>query len=106
MLGWWTPRKGEPMSQLFVRIELRGTPSEETYTKLHAYMRSKNWSQEITGESATVMLPHATYQATFGEDQPNTLRIAKALRTYIESNIWTKAIVLVIRSADWARSGS
>jgi hypothetical protein len=93
------------MSQLFARIELRGTPSEQTYEKLHAYMKSQNWLQDITG-SATISLPHGTYQAKFASDEPDTLAIAKALRTYIEANIWTKAIVLVIRSAHWAQTAS
>ncbi len=90
------------MSQLFARIELRGTPGEDVYNKLHAYMEAKNWFRTITG-SKTVALPHATYQATFG-DAPELLKIAKALKAEIESTIWTRALVLVVKTVDWAIS--
>jgi hypothetical protein len=88
------------MSQLFARIELRGTPNEDVYNKLHAYMEAKNWFRTITG-TKTVALPHATYQATSGE-APELLKIANALKAEIESQIWTKALVLVVQTVNWA----
>ena len=88
------------MSQLFARVELRGTPGEEVYERLHAFMHGNNWFQVIAG----VQLPHATYQATNSLDAPNLLGIANALKAEIEKTIWTKALVLVIRSADWGKS--
>ena len=92
------------MSLLFARIELRGTPGEDSYNQLHAYMRSRGWLQTITGATATVNLPHATYQATFTQDSPNLAAIANALKAHIEANIWTRALVLVIRSVEWAQT--
>lgn len=94
------------MSQLFARIELRGTPGEDVYEELHEYMKSRNWSQQITGSKNTVDLPHATYQGKFTADEPNCSAVAKDLKEYIRANIWAKAIVLVIRSATWAQSSS
>jgi hypothetical protein len=93
-------RKESAMSQLFARIELRGTPGEDVYNKLHAYMEAKNWFRTITG-TKTVALPHATYQATFG-DVPDLMKIADTLKIGIESTIWTKALVLVVQTANWA----
>jgi hypothetical protein len=68
------------MSQLFARIELRGTPGEDSYNQLHTYMRSQNWLQTVTGATATTNLPHATYQAIFTQDAPNLAAIASALK--------------------------
>jgi hypothetical protein len=93
------------MAQVFVRIELRGTPGKDIYSQLHTYMISKNWRQTITG-SRTNNLPHATYQGTFTNDEPDLQSIARRLREHIQSTIWKKAIVLVIRSAAWAQSES
>jgi hypothetical protein len=92
------------MSQVFVRVELRGTPGEDVYARLHADMKSKNWDQTITGAARTSNLPHAMYQGTFKNDVPDLAAIAKGLREHIEATIWRKAIVLVIRSAGWAQS--
>ena len=88
------------MSQLFARIELRGTPGEDVYNKLHAYMEGKNWLRTITG-TGTASLPHATYQAKYG-DAPELMKIANALKAGIESAIWTKALVLVVQTVGWA----
>jgi hypothetical protein len=93
------------MAQLFVRIELRGTPGQDIYSQLHNYMMSKNWRQKVPG-SRTNNLPHATYQGTFANDEPDLQSIARKLRVHIESTIWRNAIVLVIRSAAWAQSES
>jgi len=36
------------MSQLFARVELRGTPGEGIYERLHTHMASLNWSRQIS----------------------------------------------------------
>ncbi len=90
------------MSQLFARVELLGSPSEEVYEKLHAEMERLNWYRKINGKA----LPHATYQATFTSDAPDLMELAKTLKAMIEQKIWTKSLVLVIRSADWAKSAA
>jgi hypothetical protein len=92
------------MSLLFARIELRGTPGDEIYSRLHAFMESRNWLRTITGTTATVQLPHGTYQAVFSIDAPDTMAIAQSLKRDIEANIWSRALVLVIRSAHWAQT--
>ena len=53
------------MAQLFARIELRGTPGEPVYERLHAHMESLNWYRMIdgvteAGDQITMTLPHAT----------------------------------------------
>jgi hypothetical protein len=88
------------MSQLFARVDLRGTPREDVYNRLNEYMVSKSWYTVIDG----VSLPHATYQAAYRADVPNLIAIAANLRASIENTIWTGAHVLVIRVADWAQS--
>ena len=90
------------MSQLFARVELLGSPSEGVCEKLHAQMASLNWYREINSKT----LPHATYQATFTLDAPDLMEVANLLKATIEQKIWTKALVLVIRSADWAKSAA
>ena len=87
-------------SQLFARVELRGTPGEDIYNRLHAYMAGKNWYQSINQAE----LPHATYQATFSLDAPNLMEIGNTLKADIERTIWTKALILVIRAGDWGKT--
>jgi hypothetical protein len=91
------------MSLLFARVELRGAPGDDVYQKLHEHMATINWYKEITGD-VTVPLPHATYRATFTADTPNIMQIASGIKSTIEPKIWNKALVLVIRSADWAQT--
>lgn len=90
------------MSQLFARVELLGRPSEEVYNRLHAQMESLCWYRQIDGKN----LPHATYQATSFAESPDLMSIAESLKATIEKSIWTKSLVLVIRSADWAKSAA
>jgi hypothetical protein len=92
------------MSQLFVRVELRGTPGEDVYARLHADMKAKNWRQTITYVGRASNLPHAMYQGTYTSDEPDLAAITKALREHIEARIWKKVIDLAIRSAGWAQS--
>jgi hypothetical protein len=89
------------MIQLFARVELRGTPSAEIYQRLHNHMLTLNWYTHISGSGVTVALPHATYQAKM-ETPPADLRIyANELKSGIEANVWTKALVLVAITASW-----
>lgn len=90
------------MPVLFARVELRGTPTETVYEKLHAHMKSLNWYQYLPSNTDKLM-PHAMYQATFSEEQ-DLPTIAKGLKSQIEKYVWTKALVLVIRNSGWAQS--
>jgi hypothetical protein len=90
------------MPIVFARVELRGKPSDEIYEKLHTYMKSEQWSQHLPGYPAKPM-PHAMYQANY-KTSPTLLTEAQLLRTYIEANIWTKAMVLLIEEANWAQT--
>jgi hypothetical protein len=90
------------MPVLFARVELRGTPTEATYEKLHAHMYNLNWYQNLPGYPKTPM-PHAMYQASF-DQLPDTSTVASALKQGIEKSVWTRALVLVIRESHWAQT--
>jgi hypothetical protein len=90
------------MPTVFARVELRGDPTWENYNQLHALMKGKHWYQHLPGYPDKPM-PHAMYQANFA-NEPDLLAVADALRKDIELNVWTKAIVLLIKEAHWAQS--
>lgn len=89
------------MAQLFIRVELRGNPSWQDYDNLHAYMESNNWYRTVRGTAGQSQLPHAMYQ---GNSDKEITSIASALRTGLEANVWSQAIVLVISSDNWSMS--
>jgi hypothetical protein len=86
-------------AQLFIRVELRGDPSMQDYENLHTFMENKKWYRTITGTAGVSMLPHAMYQ---GNSENDVSSIASALKTGIEANVWTRAIVLIISAQTWA----
>jgi hypothetical protein len=90
------------MPQLFVKVELMGTPGEGDYKKLREYMRSKNWCSAISGAN----LPHATYQTALPPGMYDLMEMARSFKVEIEKTTQVKALVLVIRSADWAQSAA
>ena len=90
------------MSVLFARVELRGTPSEGIYEKLHAHMKGLHWYQNLPGNPNKLM-PHAMYQAQF-DQEPNVAAVAEQLKSQIETYVWTKALVLVIKQSFWAQT--
>jgi hypothetical protein len=90
------------MSTLFARVELRGTPAEDTYEKLHAHLAALNWFRSLPGHP-TKGMPHAMYQASFA-GVPNIAQIADLLKSGIETKVWTKALVLVIQESNWAQT--
>ena len=92
------------MSQLFARIELRGSPDQGNYQRLHQYMESQHWYNWIDSANGRIALPHAVYQVTFNSDALDLMAIGQTLKTYIETNIWPQPLVLVIQSARWAQS--
>jgi hypothetical protein len=87
------------LAHIFIRVELRGTPSKQAYDNLHAYMEKNNWFRTIQGTAGESTLPHAMYQ---GNSDKNVSAIAGALRKGIQANVWTKAIVLIISAQAWA----
>jgi hypothetical protein len=90
---------GEVMAHLFIRVELRGSPSGQDYDNLHAYMEQNNWYRKIQGTAGVSNLPHAVYQGN-SENDPST--VTTALKKGIETNVWTNAIVLIISATKWA----
>jgi hypothetical protein len=92
------------LSQLFARVELRGSPGEDVYERLHEYMESLYWYRTIAGSTGRVTLPHATYQATVSAATPDLMAMGNTLKSGIESTIWTKALVLVLQATNWART--
>jgi hypothetical protein len=87
------------MAHLFIRVELRGSPSWQDYENLHAHMEKKNWFRTIQGTAGQSSLPHAMYQ---GNSDKDISEITSALRNGIESNVWSQAIVLVISAQNWS----
>jgi hypothetical protein len=90
------------MAQLFVRVELRGTPGNDVYEKLNTHMASLFWYPWIIG-SIQVDLPQATYQATISRT-PKIATLGENLKKSIEANIWPQALVLVVVSSNWAQT--
>jgi hypothetical protein len=89
------------MAHLFIRVELRGTPSWQDYENLHAYMEKKNWHRTIEGTAGQSSLPHAMYQ---GHSDTGISELTGALRNGIEANVWSQAIVLVMSTQNWSMS--
>ena len=65
------------MAHLFIRVELRGSPSWQDYENLHAYMEKNNWFRKIQGTAGESSLPHAMYH---GNSENNLSVITSALR--------------------------
>lgn len=91
------------MAHLFIRVELRGSPSGQDYENLHSYMEENNWHRKITGTGGESTLPHAMYHGNSDKELP---AIAGALRTGIQANVWTQAVVLIISAETWAMNPS
>jgi hypothetical protein len=87
------------MAHLFIRVELRGSPSLQDYENLHAYMEKNNWHRKIQGTAGESNLPHAMYH---GNSENNITAITTALRQGIQTNIWSQVIVLVISAQTWS----
>ena len=87
------------MAHIFVRVELRGSPTKEVYDSLHKVMETNGWSRYITGTAGTSTLPHAVYH---GDSANPPVAIAKALRKVIQTEVWTVAVVLTMESSNWA----
>ena len=92
------------MTDIFIRIELRGDPSGDVYKQLHALMSgTKKWETVAIGEHGTITLPHAMYK---GRTEMALMDLAKSLQQEIIGGIWSKgAIVLVIAWTAWAQAG-
>jgi hypothetical protein len=87
------------LAHLFIRVELRGTPSWQDYENLHAYMEKNNWYRKIGGTAGESSLPHAMYQ---GNSDKDISTLTSALRKGIQANVWTQAVVLIISAETWA----
>lgn len=66
-------------------------------------MKSEQWFQYLP-DFPTKPMAHAMYQANY-KLSPKLLTEARLVRTYLEANIWTKAIVLLIEEVTWAQTG-
>jgi len=87
------------LAHLFIRIELRGTPSGQDYENLHAYMEENNWHRKIEGTAGESTLPHAMYH---GNSDHDVTTITGALRKGIQAKVWTQAVVLIISAQTWS----
>lgn len=91
--------RGIRLAHLFIRVELRGTPSGQDYENLHAYMENNNWHRNIEGTAGQSVLPHAMYQ---GNSDKDISGVTSALRKGIQTNVWTQAVVLIIAAQTWS----
>lgn len=91
--------KGGKLAHLFIRVELRGTPSSQDYDNLHAYMENNNWYRKIQGTAGESTLPHAMYH---GNSDKDISAITSALRNGIQTNVWTQAVVLIMSAQTWS----
>jgi hypothetical protein len=87
------------MAHLFIPVELRGTPNGQDYENLHAYMEKNNWYRKIQGTAGESTLPHAMYH---GNSENDISTIASWLRTGMQPNVWTQAVVLIISAQTWS----
>jgi hypothetical protein len=87
------------LAHLFIRVELRGSPTWQDYDNLHAYMEKNNWHRKIHGTAGESTLPHAMYH---GDSDNDISAITSALRKGIQENVWTPAVVLIISANTWS----
>ena len=87
------------MAHLFIRVELRGSPSGKDYDNLHTYMENNNWYRKIQGTAGESTLPHAIYH---GNSDKDISALTSALRKDIQANVWTQAVVLIISAQNWS----
>ena len=87
------------MAHLFIRVELRGSPSGQDYDNLHTYMEKLNWYRKIQGTAGESSLPHAMYHGNSDRDISD---LVSALRKGIQANVWTQAVVLIISAQNWS----
>jgi len=87
------------MAHLFIRVELRGSPSWQNYENLHAFMEKNNWYRKIRGTAGESSLPHTMYH---GNSESNISEITSALRKGILASVWTEAIVLIVSAQTWS----
>ena len=87
------------LAHLFIRIELRGTPSWQDYENLHSYMEKNNWFRKIQGTAGESSLPHAMYH---GNSEKEISVLTAALRKGIQASVWTQAVVLIITAQSWS----
>jgi hypothetical protein len=88
------------MAGYFVRVELRGTPTADNYSALHALMLQNGFAQMAAASNRPlpVPLPHAVY---FGYSTQIATSLAALLRDAVQASVWTSAIVLAVEYASW-----
>jgi hypothetical protein len=87
------------MAQMIARIELQGSPTWETYDKLHALMEGRNWERTINSTAGSVALPHAMYQVT---SIKGVSELSESIYKQVKSEVWTKPIVFIMAVEHWA----
>ncbi len=93
------------MSQVVVRIELHGDPNGDIYDELHEYMEENDWLRTLIGGGGTASdMPHAMYQASYVEPDPDLGALVENLENYINKQIWEGTTILAMRVEDWAIS--
>jgi hypothetical protein len=82
------------MANYILRIELLGSPGEETYKTLQAFMAGQGFSMSISnGAGEPAVLPHATY---LGESSLAPPDAAYRLRSALQDEVWPSVKVLAM----------
>jgi len=87
-----------------IRVELRGSPSYETYETLHAVMQKLGFYQSLNGTDAygatrSFALPHAVY---YGSSTQSCAAVRDAVLKAVKANVQESIIVFVVQVAAWA----
>lgn len=91
------------MAYYIARVELRGNPSVEAYSRLHRLMERNGFSQTIEGADAEQYVQEALPYATFAgnsELDPTTLR--NLLANQIMPEIQPQIALLVAHIVGWS----
>lgn len=92
------------MSNFAIRVELRGSPTWETYDKLHAVMARLGFTQTIYGENSDgkqqwFNLPHAIY---YGMSASDTGAVRNSVVSAVKAGVQSDIVVFVVEAAHWA----
>jgi len=92
------------MSNYAIRVELRGNPTYDQYTTLHALMAKQGFLQTINGndnqgKQQKFNLPHAVY---YGASNPSCGAVRDAVISAVKTQVQKDILVFVVQAENWA----
>jgi hypothetical protein len=87
-----------------IRVELRGSPTYQTYETLHAVMKKMGFYQslngiDVRGTTRSFDLPHAVY---YGSSTQTCAAVRDAVVKAVKAHVQENIIVFVVQAATWA----